>query len=211
MREKLKRIPLTRCVDLLLIGNICFIAFIVICLIYYYLFGESGIFVLGFEVAAYAAEAIGFLLCLVGTLGLTLRMEGHRPVKILMFVYLAAEILLMLLDFGYLSLSFFDGQSDTLIIGHAIFSAGIVMSYMSIEQERGRFQIVVMLAACFMLGGMFSAPLNFRIYGSILVNAFAYIYLYARMRSLLGHEDMKIRCNDDPVKPQTFQSTFFDE
>lgn len=212
MKMNLKEpFSLKTCFQFSLYGNICFIIFIIICLFYYYLFGESGIRVIAFDIAAYLAEGTGFVLYLLGIIGLCRNVLEHRPLKVLLVIYIVAEILLMLLDFRFIDLSFYNGQSVPLIITHAILSAGIALMHLTLEYRRGPLHTAVMILVVIILSGMFSAALNFRIYGSIFMNAVGYIFFYARLIHLLNQEELEIACCTDPVRVQTYKSTFFDE
>lgn len=202
---------LRNCFKFSLFGNICFIIFIIICLFYYYLFGEDGMAVIAFDIAAYAVETAGFLLYLFGMIGLCRNVVGCKPLKVLMIVYIIAEILLMLLDFRFIKLEVYNGQSVPLIIVHAILSAAIALTHLTLERNRQQLNLAVLILVVIMLGGMFSAALNFRIYGSIFMNAVGYIFFYARMIYLIDQEELEVSCYTDPVRVTTYKSTFFDE
>ena len=68
--ERKRPFRLETCFKLGLFGNICFVAFIIICLIYYYTFSPSGTFRLGFDIAAYIVEFAGFGLMALAIAGI---------------------------------------------------------------------------------------------------------------------------------------------
>ncbi|MBQ8905513.1 MAG: hypothetical protein IJY85_03990 [Ruminococcus sp.] len=212
MKMDLKKpFSLKTCFRFALYGNICFIIFIIICLFYYYLFGENGMTFIAFDIAAYIAEGAGFLLYLLGIIGLCRNVMGCTALKALLVIYVLTEILLMLMDFQFIDLSFYNGQSVPLIITHAICSAVIALTHLTLERNRQQLNLAVIILVVIILGGMFSAALNFRVYGSIFMNAVGYIFFYARMIHLLNQEELEVACFSDPVRVTTYKSTFFDE
>ena len=176
--ERKRPFRLETCFKLGLFGNICFVAFIIICLIYYYTFSPSGTFRLGFDIAAYIVEFAGFGLMALAIAGICCIVRQRGLMKALLSVYVCVEVFLMLLDFDFIHLDIYNGRSNLLIILHAIFSALVGFSLLSLDPKRTRLEMLVGIAVSMILAGMFSAVLNLRVYGSILMNAFAYIFLH---------------------------------
>lgn len=207
--ERKRPFRLDTCFKLGLIGNICFVVFIVICLIYYYTFSESGTFRLGFDIAAYIVEFTGFGLMALAIAGICVTVRQRGLMKTLLSVYVCGEVFLMLLDFDFIHLDIYNGRSNLLIILHAILSALVGFSFLSLDPKRRRLEILVGIAVSIMLAGMFSAVLNLRVYGSVLMNAFAYIFFFAALRFYYDRDEIEIDCYGDRAKVQEYKSTFF--
>ena len=207
--ERKRPFRLETCFKLGLFGNICFVAFIIICLIYYYTFSPSGTFRLGFDIAAYIVEFAGFGLMALAIAGICCIVRQRGLMKTLLSVYVCVEVFLMLLDFDFIHLDVYNGRSNLLIILHAIFSALVGFSFLSLDPKRTRLEMLVGIAVSMILAGMFSAVLNLRVYGSILMNAFAYIVFFASLRYYYNREEIEIDCYGDRAKVQEYKSTFF--
>ena len=80
---------------------------------------------------------------------------------------------------------------------------------MSLDPKRTRLEMLVGIAVSMILAGMFSAVLKLRVYGSILMNAFAYIFFFASLRYYYNREEIEIDCYGDRAKVQEYKSTFF--
>ena len=184
-------------------------AFIIICLIYYYTFSPSGTFRLGFDIAAYIVEFAGFGLMALAIAGICCIVRQRGLMKTLLSVYVCVEVFLMLLDFDFIHLDVYNGRSNLLIILHAIFSALVGLSFLSLDPKRTRLEMLVGIAVSMILAGMFSAVMNLRVYGSILMNAFAYIFFFASLRYYYNREEIEIDCYGDRAKVQEYKSTFF--
>lgn len=192
-------------------SNIMFILFIIICLFYYDLYGNSGIASTPFEIIAYTVEALGFILMSISIIGIILVVRQRMIMKVLMAVYLVLEVVIMLADFQFLSLGdWYNGYSKVLIISHAIFSAFVCLSYMSLDYKKIPFQIIVGIASCIMLAGMFCIIFNIRIYASVLTNSFAYLFLYIAMLIQLNLEVLQVDCYGDRATVAEYKSSFFD-
>ncbi|HHX57583.1 MAG TPA: hypothetical protein GX710_06150 [Clostridiales bacterium] len=199
------------CIIMGIYSNIMFILFIIICLFYYDLYGDSGIASTPFEITAFTIEALGFILMAISILGIILLVRQRMAMKVLMATYLVIEVVIMLMDFKFLSLGdWYDGYSSVLIISHAVFSAIVCLSYLSLNHKKLPFQIVVGVAACIMLAGMFCIVYNIRIYASVLTNSFAYLFLYVAMLIQLNLEVLEVDCYGDKANVVEYKSSFFD-
>lgn len=193
------------------LSNIMFILFIIICLIYYDLYGDTGIASNPFEITAFTIEGLGFVFMALSIFGIILRVRQRTVMKMLMAVYLMAEVFIMLADFELINLGdWYNGYSKPYIVGHAIFSAAVCLSYLALERKRKPFQIVVAVAACVMLTGMFAIVYNSRIYISVLTNAFAYLFLYIAMLVQLKLEVIEVDCYGDKARVSEYKSSFFE-
>ena len=60
------------------------------------------------------------------------------------------------------------------------------------------------------LFGMFGMVFHMRIYFSILMNAFAYIFMFSALKYLLSQQKIEIDCYGDKARVNQYKSTFFD-
>ena len=197
------------CMKLGRLGNILFIVFIIICLIYYYSLAKHGTYVIPFEIVAYVVETGGFAFFALSVIWMDRLVRARAVMKVLMLVYIAAEVLLMLLEFQLLPFIPYDGLSHLLIYLHAIFSAGVGFSLLSLEPQNKRVQIAVIITCSIMLTGLFIAAAGYRVYASVLINAFAYVFFYSFMLRQLALEEVSIDCYGDQAQVTSFDSTMF--
>jgi len=199
------------CIIMGIYSNIMFILFIIICLFYYDIYGNSGIASTPFEIIAFTVETLGFILMAISIFGIILIVRQRMIMKILMAIYLVVEVVIMFADFGFLSPgNWYNGYSKVLIILHAIFSATVCLSYMSLDYKKIPFQIIVGIASCIMLAGMFCIIFNIRIYASVLTNSVAYLFLYVAMIIQLNLEILQVDCYGDKANVVEYKSSFFD-
>lgn len=191
------------------IANILFVVFIIICLIYYYSIANKGNYSIPFEVVAYSVEFAAFVLFSTSIIWLERLVRSRKIMKFLMFFYIIAEIILMLLEFQLLPFRAYNGLSVPLTVVHVLFSAGASFSLLCLDSNNKRLQWIVGITTCIVLAGMLPAIAGYRVYASILVNAFAYIFFFTAMEYQLRLEEVDIDCYGDSAKVQNFESTFF--
>lgn len=197
------------CMKLGRIGNLLFILFIIVCLIYYYSFGSKGHYIIPFEVVAYGIEALGFAFFTLSVVWLDRLVRARTVMKVLLLVYIVVEVLLMLLEFQFLFPTVYNGLSLPLTICHSIFSAGVAFSLLMLDAQNKHLQWFVIITCTLMLTGMFLGLAGYRVYASILVNAFAYVFFFSAMQHQLHLEEMDIDCYGDSARVSTFDSTMF--
>lgn len=203
------------CMKMGCVGNILFVVFIVVCLIYYYSFAKNGTYLIPFEIVAYVIETTGFALFSLSVIWMDRLVRARGLMKVLMLVYIVAEVLFMLLEFElvpFFSDIYFEkalGLSPAVIICHVIFSAGAAFSLLMLDPQNKKLQIIVAVTSVLMLCGMFFALAGYRVYSSLLLNAFAYIIFYASMIHRLRLEEVSIDCYGDRAKVTNFSSTMF--
>lgn len=197
------------CMKLGRIANILFVVFIVICLIYYYSLAKNGNFVIPFEIIAYGVEATAFALFTLCVVWLDRLVRQRLPMKILLICYIVVEVVLMLLEFDFLPFIPYNGLSLALTICHAIFSGGVSLSLLMLAPESKKLQTVVIINSSLILAGMFLGLAGYRVYASILLNAFAYIFFFTAMIHLVRNEEVDIDCYGDKAKATDFSSTMF--
>lgn len=203
------------CMKMGCVGNILFVVFIVVCLIYYYSFAKNGTYLIPFEIVAYVIETTGFALFSLSVIWMDRLVRARGLMKVLMLIYIVVEVLFMLLEFElvpFFSDIYFEkalGLSVVVIICHVIFSAGAAFSLLMLDPQNKKLQIIVAVTSVLMLCGMFFALAGYRVYSSLLLNAFAYIIFYASMIHRLRLEEVDIDCYGDRAEVTRFSSTMF--
>lgn len=209
-REDIKHpYTLSDCMKMGRTGNILFVVFIVICLIYYYSFAQKGKFLIPFEVVAYGVELMGFAFFSIGVIWLDKLVRARAVMKVLLLVYITVEVILMLLEFQFIFPESYNGLSLPLTIIHSIFSAGVAFSLLSLDPSNKKMEIFVIITCSLMLAGMLFGLAGYRVYASILVNAFAYIFFFSAMLHQLRLDELDIDCYGDKARVSTFDSTMF--
>ncbi len=207
--EPKRQYTLLDCMKLGRIANILFVVFIILCLIYYYSFAKFGKYVIPFEVVAYTIEMLAFAFFTLSVVWMDRLVRQRLPMKILLIVYIVAEVILMLLEFDFIPLDSYNGLSLWLTILHTLFSAGIAFSLLLLAPESKQLQRTIILVCSVMLAGMFLGLAGYRVYASILLNAFAYIVFFSIMIHLLRNEDVSVDCYGDRAESKSFTSTMF--
>ena len=82
--EEKRPYTLEDCMKLGRIGNILFVAFIIVCLIYYYSLARNGNYVIPFEIIAYAIETGGFAMFSLSVIWMDRLVRARMLMKILM-------------------------------------------------------------------------------------------------------------------------------
>ena len=193
------------------IANILFVLFIILCLIYYYSLASKGHFSVIFELVVYVVETGGFALFTVSVVWLDRLVRARGIMKTLLISYIVVEVILMLGEFELLPLIPYNGLSMPLIIVHVLFSGGVSLSLLMLEPQNKRVQWLVGITTVIILAGMLTAVAGYRVYASILINAFAYIIFFTAMERLLHLEEVEIDCYGDQAQVTSFDSTMFSE
>lgn len=204
-----RKYTLADCMRFGRIANILFIVFIIICLIYYYSIANKGNYSIPFEVIAYSVETAAFLLFTTGVIWLDRLVRARKIMKLLLFAYIAVEIFLMLLEFRLIPIKSYNGLDLWVIVLHVLFSAGVSFSLLLLDSQNKHLQWIVGITTCIILGGMLFAIAGYRVYASILINAFAYIFFFTAMEHQLHLEELDIDCYGDSAKVKNFESTLF--
>ncbi len=204
-----RKYTLTDCMRFGRIANILFVVFIIVCLIYYYSLASKGDFSIPFEVVAYSIEIIAFLLFSTSAIWMERLVRARKIMKFLLIIYILVEILLMLLEFRLLLDGVYNGLSIPLTVAHVLFSAGVSFSLLLLDPMNKKLQWIVGITTCIILAGMLPAIAGYRVYASVLVNAFAYIFFFTAMEYQLHLEEIEVDCYGDSAKVQSFESTLF--
>ena len=207
--ERRRNYTLTDCMKIGRAANILFVLFIIVCLIYYYSFSKNGKLIIPFEILAYSIETTAFVLFTLSVVWIDRLVRARRIMKILLIAYIVVEVLLMLLEFQLLPWLFYDGLSMGVIIAHVLFSAGVSFSLLMLDSQNKKLQVIVAVTTIIVLAGMFPGLAGYRVYASILINAFAYIFFFSAMARQLILEEVEVDCYGDQAKVTSFDSTLF--
>lgn len=192
-----------RAMKLGVVANIFFIVFIVICFAYYFTLNHINIII---EIFAYAVELTGFVLISFSTIDLIKSIKQLLFLKIAMPLYCIIEIVVMLLEVGFIKLPFWDSMSSVAIITHVVLSIFTVLAFLPLDINNKHLEITVVIISIIMLMG----SLGYRVYFSVLINTVAFIALYGILLFQLNHEQISIQFNGMTVEPKRYKSTFFD-
>lgn len=200
---------LTDCMKMGRLANILFIVFIIVSVLYYYTLGKKGKAFIPFEVFAFSIEATAFVLFAVCAVWLDRLVRARGIMKGLLIAYIAVEVGLMLLEFGVFPSIQYVGLSMPLIILHVLFSAGVSLSLLMLDPQNKRLQTIVIITTVIILAGMLTHAAGYRVYASILVNAFAYIFFFTAMLRNLALDELDIDCYGDQARVSEIPSTMF--
>ena len=209
-RPEVKRpYTVTDCMKLARIGNILFVVFIIISLIYYSVNPQNRVAHIAFETIAYGTETFGFVFFSLAVIWLDRLVRARGVMKVLLLVYIVTEVVLMLLEFKFIFPNAYNGLSLPLTICHSIFSAGVAFSMLSLDTASRKMEAFIIVTCTIMLAGMFLGLAGYRVYASILINAFAYIFFTTAVLYELRLEEISIDCYGDQAKVAKFSSTMF--
>ena len=192
-----------------LVGNIFFVLFSIVCVIYYAVFGVDGIVVPFIEVIAYTVEAMGFISLMISAFLVCRTVRNRIWLKISYFVYIAAELLFMIMELNSYRLDFYEPYSLALAIGHAVFSGAVCFSFLSLDPQKTCLEVMVTVSFAIILAGMLGNIIGIRIYFSILANAVSFLLLFASIKRMLAREMIEIDCYGDKARVAEFKSTLF--
>lgn len=194
-----------------LLGNVFFILFSLVCLAYYSIFGKEGIVVPFIEVIAYLCEAAGFVFMVLAVININRTVRMRTWLKISFPLYIAMELILMVLELNSYRIEFYKPYSLLLAIVHSVASAAVCFCFYSLDTGKKGLEITIIISVAVILSGMLGNILGFRIYFSILINAVAYLILFASVKWMLGRGTIEIDCHGDKARVTEYKSTFFGE
>lgn len=207
--EVTRQYTLLDCMKLGLIANVLFVVFIIVCLIYYYSLAKYKWIVIPYEIFAYTVEAAAFALFTLSVIWMDRLVRARAVMKVMMLVYIAVEVFLMLLEFKLIPIESYNGLALWLTIVHSIFSAGTAFTLIMLDSSNKRMETIVIITSTVMLAGMFLGMGGWRVYASILLNAFAYIFFYTATFRQLKLEEISVDCYGDKAESTVFSSSMF--
>lgn len=195
-----------------MIGNILFVAFGLICLLYYYTFDPKSILSRTIEFLAYGTELVGFGLLVYADYLLIVSIRLRRLLKISFSAYIFLEALMMVLELNAPKMSFYQPYSLWLAIIHAVVSGACCFAFLQLDPENTKFEVVISACIIAIFAGMLGNILGIRVYFSILINAVSFAFMFGGTRFLLEREDISIDCIGDRATEAVFNaSTLFAE
>ena len=193
------------------LGNILFIAFGVICFIFYKTY-DPGSFLTSFlSFIAYAVEIAGFALLLMGDWLMVSSMRFRTTLKAAWTFYIFLEAIMMVLELNSYKIEAYKPYSLAVAIAHSVISGFVCLTFLQFEKDNKKLEVKVIICISMMFAGMLGNILGIRVYFSIIVNALAFVIMFQSIRSLVKHGDIEIDCHGDRARVAEYKSTFVDD
>lgn len=207
MQEKL-----TKGIFFGLIGNILFVVFGLVCLLYYYTYNAEGIFSRIIEAIAYMVEFMGFGLLIYADYLLIASLRLRRMLKVSFSAYIVLEAMMMFLELNAYNFSFYQPYSLALAIVHAVVSAMACFAFLQLDPDNTKYEIAIVICIALILAGMLGNILGVRIYFSIMASALGFVILFGAIHYLRNREEIEIDCYGDRANVAVYNSsTLFDD
>jgi len=194
-----------------MIGNLMFLAFSVICLIYYKIYSPDSAISKILEISAYACEFGGFAMLLWGDWLVSSSIRFRNIMKLFFSLYIALESVMMILELNSYKFDFYKPYSLVLAITHAVVSGLVCLTFLQLDPDNKKLEITVIICTAIIFVGMLGNIMGLRIYFSIMINAIAYAVLFYLLRRLVLRDEMEVDCHGDRARVAEYKSTFFDE
>lgn len=192
-----------------MVGNLFFIAFSLVCLIYYNIYDPAKISSRIIEIIAYTVETLGFLSLMLGMIDINRSVRMRPMLKFGFPVYILVELVMMILELNSYQIEFYKPYSLLLAVIHAVFSAAVCFTFLSLDPGKSCLEVAVTICFGVILGGMLGNVIGIRIYFSILTNAVAYAGLFSAIRYMYCREMIEIDCHGDKARVAEYDSSFF--
>lgn len=189
-----------------LAGNLMFVLFGFVCYFYYKTYDRESSFSSTLEVVAYLIEVGGFGALVLSDFLLSTTVRMRNYMKIGYSVYILLESVMMYFELNTMDLEFYQPYSLGLAIVHSIISAAVCFSFLQLDPDRSKFEMLIIICVGIMLGGMFGNILGIRIYFSIIANAVGFAVMFYGIMYLLKREEMEIDCHGDQAKVVEYNS-----
>ncbi|MDE7098133.1 MAG: hypothetical protein K2O60_03195 [Ruminococcus sp.] len=207
MQEKL-----TKGIFFGLVGNILFVVFGLICLIYYYTYDAESIFSKIMEFIAYLTEFMGFGLLIYADYLLIVSLRLRRMLKVCFSAYIALESVMMFLELNSYNFEFYKPYSLALAIVHAIVCAMACFAFLQLDPDNTKYEVAIVICIALILAGMLGNILGIRVYFSIITSAMGFCVMFGMIHYLRMREEIEIDCYGDRARVAEFNSsTLFSE
>ncbi len=113
---------------------------------------------------------------------------------------------MMIMELNSGSLAFYKPYSLPLAIVHAVVSAAACFSFLQLDADNTKFEVVIVAAIAAILAGMFGNILGVRIYFSIILNALSFSFLFGSIIYMRKRGDIDIDCYGDRARVAEFSS-----
>lgn len=194
-----------------MLANLLFVAFSIICLIFYSTYEAGSVLSKILELLAYAVEIGGFAVFIWGDWLVSTAVRFRNIMKICMTVYIFLEGIMMILELNSYRLDFYKPYSLALAILHAIISGLICLSFIQLDNDKKKLELCLILCIAIIFGGMLGNIIGLRIYFSIMTNAIAYSLLFFLIQVLIKREEIEVDCHGDRARVAEYKSTFVDD
>lgn len=202
MQEKL-----TKGIFFGLVGNILFVAFGLICLLYYYTYNAESIFSKIIEFIAYCTEFMGFGLLIYADYLLIASLRLRRMLKVCFSAYIVLESVMMFLELNAYNFTFYQPYSLTLAIVHAVVSAAACFAFLQLDPDNTKYEVAIITCIALILAGMLGNILGIRVYFSIMASALGFVVLFGAIHYLRSREEIEIDCYGDRANVAVFNSS----
>ena len=191
------------------IGNVLFIVFGLLAFLVLKTFSISHTLSNVFEALAYICEFSAFSALAYAEWCIATSVRMRNIMKVGFALYTVFEAVMMFLELKELSFSFYRPYSLYLAIGHAVVSAAACFSFLQLDLDNTKYEILVTICVGMILGGMLGNFLGIRVYFSIVVNAVSFAFLFYSLKRLIRNEEIEIDCHGDHARVAEYSSTFF--
>lgn len=194
-----------------MIGNLMFLAFSVVCLIYYKVYSPGSAVSKIIEIIAYTCEFGGFAMLIWGDWLISTSVRFRNTLKILFTLYIVLESVMMILELNSYKFDFYKPYSLTLAIIHAAVSGFICLTFIQLDPDKKKLEYSIIISVAIIFAGMLGNIMGLRIYFSIMVNGVAYSLMFYLILRLIKREEIEVDCHGDRARVAEYKSTFFDE
>lgn len=190
-----------------LIGNLLFVAFGIVGVLYYYTYDVESVFSKIIEVLAYCIEFMGFGLLIYADWLLIKSIRLRRLLKFSFSAYIVLEAVMMILELNSYKIEAYEPFSLTVAIVHAIASGLACFAFLQLDPDNVKWEIAI--GACFtlILTGMLGNLFGERVYFSIITNAIGFSVLFGAMKFFRDREQLEIDCYGDRANEAVFTSS----
>lgn len=192
-----------------LLGNLLFIGFALVCIIYHITYDPESVISDFIAAIAYLVEFCGFAVLLFSDYLIWNSVRDRKFLKIGFLVYIFFEAVMMVMEINSYNIKFYEPYSMGLAIFHTLISAAICFSFLQFDKDNKKYEYLIIGCIALILVGMFGKIIGIRIYFSILINAISFSLLFGGIRYLTNRGEIDIDCHGDNAKPAEYRSDFF--
>lgn len=190
-----------------LIGNILFIAFGLICLLYYYTYNYESFFSRLLEALAYATEFMGFGLLVYADWLLITSIRMRKLLKFSFSAYIVLEAIMMILELNSYKIEAYEPYSLPLAMVHAVVCSFACFAFLQLDPHNVKWEFAVATCFALIMAGMLGNILGIRIYFSIIVSAIGFTVLFWAMKYFHDRGELEVDCYGDRAVEGTFSSS----
>ena len=193
------------------IGNLLFIGFAVVCMIYHFTFDPRSVITEILAAIAYTIEFCGFAMLLFSDYLIWNAARDRNLLKIGFLAYIIFEAVMMVMEINSYKISFYRPYSMGLAILHTLLSAAVCFAFLQLDKDNKKYEYLIIGCIARIFVGMFGKIIGIRIYFSILVNAVSFTLLFGGIRYLNTRGEIDIDCHGDNPRPAEYKSDFLND